>query len=74
MFKPEGEPRMQPLLQECRTLRTGWTCWTGEVERMAAHESKQAAMQDLFKTMLNKLMTGDIRVKDMDIDESEVEG
>ena len=41
---------------------------------MAAHESKKSALQDFFKTMLNKLMTGEIRVKDLDIDESEVEG
>jgi len=35
-------------------------------------EAKRAALQDLFKTMLNKLMTGEIRVKDLDIDVSEV--
>ena len=38
------------------------------------NESKKAALQDLFKTTLNKLMTGKIRVADLDIDESEVEG
>ena len=32
--------------------------------------SKKSALQDLFKTMLNKLMTGVIRVKDSDIDTS----
>ena len=32
--------------------------------------SKKAALQDLFKTMLSKLMTGEIRVKDLDIDTS----
>lgn len=37
------------------------------------HESKKAALQDLFKTTLNKLMTGEIRVDDLDIDVSEVE-
>ena len=36
-------------------------------------ESKKAALQDLFKTTLNKLMTGDIRVGDLDIDVKEVE-
>ncbi|MCK4470196.1 MAG: restriction endonuclease subunit S [Anaerolineae bacterium] len=38
------------------------------------HESKKSALQDLFKTTLNKLMTGRIRVTDLDIDMSEVEG
>jgi type I restriction enzyme S subunit len=36
------------------------------------HESKKSALQDLFKTTLNKLMTGDIRVADLDIDVKEV--
>jgi len=36
------------------------------------HTSKKSALQDLFKTMLNKLMTGEIRVKDLDVDVSEV--
>ena len=34
------------------------------------HISKKIALQDLFKTALNKLMTGVIRVKDSDIDTS----
>jgi type I restriction enzyme S subunit len=34
--------------------------------------ANKSALQDLFKTMLNKLMTGEIRVKDLDIDISEV--
>ena len=71
--------------KKSRTLLTGWSYWTGgalrtcrtgwtrEAERMAAHESRKAALQDLFKTTLNKLMTGEIRVKDLDINESEVE-
>ena len=37
------------------------------------HQSKKSALQDLFKTTLNKLMTGDIRVTDLDIDTKEVE-
>ena len=36
------------------------------------HESKKSALQDLFKTTLNKLMIGYIRVQDLDIDVSEV--
>ena len=39
----------------------------------ASHESKKSALQDLFKTTLNKLMTGEIRTVDLDIDVSEVE-
>ena len=36
------------------------------------HESKKSTLQDLFKTILNKLMTGEIRTVDLDIDVSEV--
>ncbi len=36
------------------------------------HQSQKAALQDLFKTTLNKLMTGNIRVGDLDIDVKEV--
>jgi type I restriction enzyme S subunit len=42
-------------------------------QKIDLHEAKKSALQDLFKTMLNKLMTGEIRVKDLDIDVSEVE-
>jgi len=41
--------------------------------KIGTHESKKAALQGLFKTTLNKLMTGDIRVADLDIDVKEVE-
>ncbi len=36
------------------------------------HTAKKSSLQDLFKTMLNKLMTGEIRVKDLDMDVTEV--
>ncbi len=36
------------------------------------HERKRAALDDLFKSLLNKLMTGQIRVDKLDIDISEV--
>lgn len=41
--------------------------------KLAAEDSKKAVLQDLFKTTLNKLMTGNIRVADLDIDVKEVE-
>ena len=41
-------------------------------QRIDLHATKKSALQDLFKTMLNKLMTGEIRVKDLDIDVPEV--
>jgi len=41
--------------------------------KTAHHESKKAALQALFKTTLNKLMTGDARVANLDIDVKEVE-
>jgi type I restriction enzyme S subunit len=40
--------------------------------KIELHAEKKSTLQDLFKTMLNKLMTGEIRVKDLDIDVSEV--
>ena len=43
------------------------------VERnISAHERKRATLQELFKTMLRQLMTGQIRVDKLDIDVSEV--
>lgn len=41
--------------------------------KIHAHESKKSGIQDLFKTTLNKLLTGEIRVNDVDIDVSEVD-
>ncbi len=41
--------------------------------KIQLHESKKSVLQDLFKTTLNKLMTGGIRVQDLDIDVKEVE-
>jgi len=41
-------------------------------KKIENHTAKKTALQDLFKTMLNKLMTGEIRVKDLDIDISGV--
>ena len=42
-------------------------------EKVAIHRAKKSALEDLFKTTLNQLMTGQIRVKDLDIDTSDVE-
>ncbi len=41
--------------------------------KLSFHESKKSGLQDLFKTTLDKLMTGEIRTVDLDIDVSEVE-
>ena len=41
-------------------------------KKIELHIAKGAALQDIFKTMLNKLMTGEIRVMNLDIDVSEV--
>jgi type I restriction enzyme S subunit len=40
--------------------------------KLAHHQKKRAALNDLFQTMLHKLMTGEIRVADLDIDTSEI--
>lgn len=36
-------------------------------EKIEAEENKRKALEELFKTLLNNLMTGKIRVKDLDI-------
>jgi len=41
--------------------------------KLSLHKSKKSGLQDVFKTTLNKLMTGEIRVGNLDIDVSEVE-
>jgi len=42
--------------------------------KIQLHESNKSALQNLFKTTLNKLMTGEVRVKNLDIDTSYVLG
>ena len=41
-------------------------------KKIELHASKKIALQNMFKTMLNKLMTGEILVKDLDIDMADV--
>ncbi|PIU86268.1 MAG: hypothetical protein COS67_03345 [Deltaproteobacteria bacterium CG06_land_8_20_14_3_00_44_19] len=41
-------------------------------EKIDLREAKKFVLQDLFKTMLNKLMTGEIRVRDLEVDVAEV--
>ena len=41
-------------------------------KKIELHTSKRTTLQDLFKTMLNKLMTGEIRVNNLDVNVSEV--
>jgi len=40
--------------------------------KISLHSRKSESLQELFKTLLYKLMTGEIRVADLDIDVSEV--
>jgi type I restriction enzyme S subunit len=40
--------------------------------KIDVHERKRATLEDLFKTLLHQLMTGEIRVAGLDIDVSEV--
>jgi type I restriction enzyme S subunit len=40
--------------------------------KISVHERKRAVLQELFKTLLNQLMTAKIRVHDVDIDVSEI--
>lgn len=41
--------------------------------KIETHQSKEATLQELFKTLLNHLMTGEIRVTDPDIDVTEIQ-
>lgn len=40
--------------------------------KIFAHQRKRTMLQELFRTLLNQLMTGEIRVSDLDIDTSAV--
>ena len=40
--------------------------------KLAHHQQKRAALNDLFQTTLHQLMTAQIRVADLEIDTSEV--
>lgn len=40
--------------------------------KISIHERKRAALSDLFQTLLNQLMTAQIRVDKLDIDTCEV--
>ena len=40
--------------------------------KISVHERKRTTLQELFKTLLHQLMTGQIRVADLDIDTKEV--
>ena len=46
----------------------------GIEDKLECHLCKKDVFKDIFKTTLNKLMTGDIRVADLDIDVKEVAG
>lgn len=41
--------------------------------KISVHERKRATLQELFKTLLHQLMTGQIRVADLDIDVREIQ-
>lgn len=41
-------------------------------QKISLHERKKSILQELFQSLLNKLMTGEIRINDLDIDVSEV--
>jgi type I restriction enzyme S subunit len=41
-------------------------------QKISVHEHKRARLQQLFRTLLHELMTGEIRVGDLDVDVSEV--
>ncbi|MBI4024010.1 MAG: restriction endonuclease subunit S [Verrucomicrobia bacterium] len=61
--KPATEEEQQKIARILQTVD----------RKIEAHESKKRSLQDLFKTMLHKLMTAQIRVHNLDIDTSAVE-
>jgi len=68
--KLKGFPVAIPDKREQEDIVNG----IGSVDtKIHEYESKKSVLQDLFKTTLNKLMTGKIRVSDLDIDVSEVD-
>ena len=60
---------MKPPLIEQRDV--GATLTTID-RKLTHHQKKRAALNDLFQTLLHKLMSAEIRVADLDIDTSEV--
>jgi len=61
-----------PIRPECAQIEIAHILQTID-RKIEVHEGKKAGYQDLFKTMLNKLMTGTIRVNELDIDTQEVD-
>ncbi|MGB2928591.1 MAG: restriction endonuclease subunit S [Desulfobacterales bacterium] len=56
-----------PLIKEQNDIASVFKTIDDKIE---VHSTKKSALQDIFKTMLNKLMTGEIKFKDLDIDTS----
>jgi hypothetical protein len=52
--------------QDARQLGTGFV---RNMHQQKVHERKHAALIDLFRSLLHQLMTAQIRVKDLDLDE-----
>jgi len=48
-------------------------CLLAIEDKIELHESKKSALLDLFKTTLNRLMTGNVRVVDLDVGVEEVD-
>jgi type I restriction enzyme S subunit len=62
-------PVLRPELDEQKEIAT----ILQTIDRkISIHERKRAALSDLFQTLLHELMTGQIRVDELDIDTSEV--
>ena len=65
----EPWPVAVPGLEEQREIAAALTTID---RKLAHHQKKRAALNDLFQTLLHKLMTGEIRVAEIDIDTSEI--
>ena len=61
-----------PVSHEADEQRTIAAALATIDRKLAHHRGKRAALNDLFQTLLHKLMTAEIRVADLDIDTSEV--
>jgi hypothetical protein len=60
----------------CYGLKSNYACWLQHrisetlstiEEKIEAEESKKTSLEVLFKTLLSLLMTGKMRVKDLDV-------
>ena len=71
LTKSVGRDKIGSITPSDRSVPGGFQQYTIDL-KLAHHQKKRAALNDLFQTLLHKLMTAEIRVNELDIDTSEV--